>query len=255
MKHSHHQKRRSTNESGNVLIYILIAIALISALSYAVSSSNRGSLAGVDSERTRLQTSEILEYADIVSKAVTQLRLRGCDDTEFSFQNNITATDYTNTGDPTGDDTCHIFHVSGGGIQYRAPDTNWLDSANNAEDFYGELFFTGTSCVADVGPIFANCTTEAPASLELMMVIPFIKEDLCIALNETLGVGTAGAAPPQDSSNAWSASNPEFTGAYTDSISLLDVGTGDLRGKTSGCFEGANVPDGGYHFYKVLLAR
>lgn len=254
MKRIHPSKNRK-NESGNVLFYILIAVALLAALSYAVSSSSRGSLSGVDAEKTRLAVSEILEYANVMGNAVTQLKLRGCKDTEFSFENNITATDYANTGDPTGDQTCHIFHVSGGGVQYKEPEAIWLDNAYTAEDFYGELFFTGTSCVSDIGGIHANCTTAAPDSLELIMIIPFIQEEICIELNRTLGVGTAGAAPPVDSSHAWSTTNPEFKGVYTNAVSLLDVGTGDLRGKTSGCFEGATTPDGGFHFYKVLVAR
>lgn len=241
-------------EKGNVLIYILIAVVLIAALSYAVASSNRSSGNGLDTERLRMAATEILEYTNVVSNAVTQLRLRGCTDTQISFENTVSATNYSN-GNAPANDSCDVFSVAGGGVHYLAPRPIWLDSTYGSASYYSELFFSGTSCVTDVGPLYGNCTTAAPASLELIMYIPYITRDICIELNRVLKVGPAGNAPPVDSNHAWATTNPNFRGSYTSAISLYDTANGYLRGKTAGCFEGQTTPNGGFHFYKVLIAR
>ena len=126
------------SESGNVLLYILIAVVLLSALTFAVSQSNRGNVQQLSEDRARLLATEIVDYAEIISNAVAQLRLRGCSDTEISFENPI-AAGYTN-----GTDTfCQIFHPDGGGITYVAPDEalgtglEWSFSGNRYIDNVG----------------------------------------------------------------------------------------------------------------------
>ena len=62
-------------QNGNVLFYILIATALIGALSYAIANSTRGNSDQLTAERARLLASEIIEYAGTMEAGVTQLSL------------------------------------------------------------------------------------------------------------------------------------------------------------------------------------
>ena len=75
----------NSSESGNVLFYILIAVALLAALSYTVAQSTRGNVGQLSAERARLYATEIIENANVMSSAVSQLRLRGVDLDELCF--------------------------------------------------------------------------------------------------------------------------------------------------------------------------
>jgi hypothetical protein len=83
------------------------------------------------------------------------------------------------------------------------------------------------------------------------MVVPFLKEEICRQLNRLSGFADGNAAPPTEANNAWSAS-PAFQGAYAVPEQISEASN-----QKSGCFEGASGsrPDGGYHYFKVLLAR
>src|SRR5688572_27747154 len=96
-------------ERGNVMFYILIAIALLSALIFAVSQSGRGNVQKVNVEKARMLGEEILEYSNNVSTAFAQLRLRGCKLEEMNFDNTIIAG-YTNAGAPA-DKSCDVFDL------------------------------------------------------------------------------------------------------------------------------------------------
>ncbi len=245
-------KTSRRNERGNVLIYILVAIALIAALSYAVSQSSRGSAEAMGEERRNLAASEILDYANVLLSATSQLKLRGCKPGEMNYANNFFGG-YTNTDAP-GDNSCDIFHVNGGGVEIKKPLNEWLDSGFSADALYGDLLFTAATCIDDVGSGSGGCDSAGVGAADLIFVMPFIKREICETLNAKLSVGTAGAAPPVDDGQAWSNTNTEFTGTFDGGVILQDAGN-ILDGKQAGCFQGDSNPAGGYHFYKVLLAR
>ncbi|MCD8562902.1 MAG: hypothetical protein LRY54_02370 [Alphaproteobacteria bacterium] len=106
------------SESGNVLLYILISVVLLAALSYAVTRSISSGGDQMNSERARMAATEILGYANSVANAASQLRLRGCKLAELSFEG--ASGTYTNASTP-GDNTCKIFHASGGGVEVQTP--------------------------------------------------------------------------------------------------------------------------------------
>ena len=97
------------SERGNALLYILIAVALIAALSYVVSRGQRGNTSTLTDQQARLAAQEIIDYGNDLANAVQKLRLRGCTDTQVSFENNI-VTEYTNPNAPA-DKSCHVFDV------------------------------------------------------------------------------------------------------------------------------------------------
>jgi hypothetical protein len=81
--------KRTPAERGNVMFYILIAVALLAALIFAVAQSGRGNIQQVSEEKARLFATEIIQYTGTMANGVAQLRLRGVRDTEISFDNPV----------------------------------------------------------------------------------------------------------------------------------------------------------------------
>ncbi len=251
------KKYPRSSERGNVLFYILIAVALLAALSVAISQSGRGNINKLSEDKARLYATEILEYANIVASATAQLRLRGCDDDEISLENSVVAG-YTNAGAPA-DNSCHIFHTGGGGVQWRGPETEWLDTTQSAETDYGNLFFPSTTCILNVGTNSATLCNSAGDDEELVLIMSWLKEEVCIQLNVLVGVDNPSDVPPIDTDSAWDGAYTKFTGSYSGDFEIGNEGTGDLYAETAGCFEGnsgaTDPPQNTFHFYKVLIAR
>lgn len=245
---------RAPSEKGNVLIYVLIAVALLAALSFAVSESTRGTGAGVSTEKARLLATEIIEYGNVVAQATAQLRLRGCQISQLSFENNIVGG-YENTNAPA-DNSCHIFNIAGGGVEWIDPPAEWLDASNAASDFYGEIFIPNSTCVVDVGTTSNSAagTCDADGDEDLIMTIPWVKYDICYQINELTGMGNPGGDVPLDNALAWGTN--KFQGSLGGA---LEIGNGPdvavFRNQKAGCFEGSAAQAGGYHFYQVLAAQ
>lgn len=231
------------NESGSVLFYILIAIVLFAALSFAMSQMNRGGGGESNRELRRLQASEILQYTRALQTAIRNMKIEGTEDDEISFETTAVAGyNYASCGD-----ACKVFAADGGNMAYMIPAaSDWLDSTQSAGVNFGQWVFSGNNNVVDVG-------TAAP---DLLAILPWVREDLCVEINRLLGIDNPGGQPPNDDSDAHLAT--KFQGTYTASQS---IGGGDpeIEGQRAGCFQGDDnltSPEAGtYHFYQVLIAR
>lgn len=245
-------------ERGNVMFYIFIAVALLAALSYAVSESTRGNVAQLSEEQARLHATEIIEYGNIVAQAVGQLRLRGCDLDEMNMDNAL-VTGYTNAGAPA-DGSCNVFDVRGGGVEWRDVPQDWLDSAQSAQTEYGNLFIPIDTCVIDVGTNSSTLCNDSGSDEELLLIVPWIKREICLQLNTLLDITNPSGVPPTESSNAWGSGYDKFTGTLGGTEEIGDGGTAatHLTGRTAGCFAGVGTstpPANSYHFFRVLQAR
>ncbi|PCJ97802.1 MAG: hypothetical protein COA45_08930 [Zetaproteobacteria bacterium] len=239
------------SQSGNVLVYILIAVALLAALSYTIAQSGRGSIASMHAEQSRLHATEIIEYGGILGQAVSQIRLRGYLESEISLENNIVAG-YTNVN--CTDSECEIFDVNGGGVRYLAPKPAWLDGAQSAQLRYGELYFNAESSAVDVG---SNAD-------DLILFIPYLKKEVCMAVNKQLDLTPASRDVPLETHGPF-AVNIKFVGSYGSAFDRKVSGDGTtgqtdiLYGKMAGCTEAsgtASTPASGtFHYYQVLIAR
>lgn len=242
-------------QSGNVLFYILIGVALLAALSYTVAQSGRGNVSTLEADKAALYATEVVAYGNVLAHAAAQLRLRGYRDTELSFENPV-LSGYANAGCP--EDGCKIFSPDGAGVTYSAPKTEWLDPTLSASTGYGQYYITGNSCVAEVGAGGASCHSDSADDEELILILPYVDKTLCAKINDLSGVPNPSGDPPQDGANAFSMNAHKFTGSYTETYPIGDGGgaADNLKGKPSGCFEGGGTPAAGtYHYYKVLLAR
>ena len=229
------------SERGSVLFYILIAVVLLAALSYAVAQSGRGSISAVNEEKSKLVAGEIMEYANAIGNAVAQLRLRGIKDTDLCFDDdNWGVLNYPNAS--CSDDTKKIFHLKGGGVTWRKAPAEAMDPAA-APDYLWHIY--GSNEIDEVGT-----TCGADSCDDLILVVDELSLQVCQQINESLHVTGPAAVPPGDTS----LDEARFTGVYNFQETIGDdVNGAELRGKTAGCF--LNGATSKYVFYKVLVSR
>lgn len=256
------------SSSGNALFLILIAVALFAALSYAVTNSGRGG-GGIDRENAQIAAAQIIQYAGQIEQAITRLNIiSGCGDSDISFYYDSNAdgtvqtdgTDvYYNANSPTPDN-CHVFSQLGAGLTYTAPNGEWLDNSNSASAHYGEIYFTSSTCVPNVGSGDTSCDSSGSADEDVVMFIPYIQQAICENIVQTLDIAQPSGDIPIDQTSAWS-NNAYFDGTFVNGRKLANTAgadtSGTLVGQRTGCFEGGGtVPASNtYHFYHVVMAR
>lgn len=223
------------SQSGNVLFYILIGVALLAALSFAVSQNSRGTLTSLTDQQAGLMATEIIEHAHILSNAVSQIRLQGYEDTEISFENTSEAG-YINASCAASD--CEIFDISGGGVSWQTVSTQSAASATSKWQITGEMAVQdiGTTCTA------ASCT-------ELLALALDIEQSVCSKINEKLDIALPSVIPDNPD-----AAYAKFTGTYSYGDTIGNVaGSSKLATLSAGCFY--STADDIHIFYKVLIAR
>lgn len=212
------------SQSGNVFFYILMAIVLFAALSYAVSQGNRGNTSMLTDQQAKLVAQEVIEYAQTVAGAVQKLKLRGCSDTQISFENTV-ETGYTNTNAPT-DKSCHIFDLNGGSINY-----------NNG---LGVWLITGNLKIQGVGSSTTN----------LNLILPSVAQSTCENINNFLSESAPTTIDGYSGTVAtFDGDASSYTAATTPTIG--DTAS-EYEGVTSFCFQKAAND---YEFVQVLLSR
>lgn len=212
--------------SGNVLFYILIAVALFAALSYTVAQSGRGvSGSSMTRESDRLRALEFVDYASGLHSAVSLLRARGCAEEEISFENDFSSANYTNPHAPS-DERCHVFSLRGGAVNY-----------NNAYD----QVFTGSYIIS---------------GLETDLIVD-IRVDLstCQALNDVLNINAGEGAPLQDKLSAGVPFQGDYTIAPTASSNQRIIAE-IYREKGTGCRTNSGSGNSAvYQYHSVLISR
>ena len=117
-------------ESGSVMVWLLVAVALFASLSYVVAENMRGGNPEVMTrELAKNHATEILQFASAIRRAVQTLKIDGIEDTELSFENNI-LTGYANANCTS--EYCKVFSINGGGVSYTQPNPQWLDMSQES---------------------------------------------------------------------------------------------------------------------------
>jgi hypothetical protein len=231
-----HQYR--ANQCGNVLFFILIAVILFAALSFAVTQSGRNTNGAIlGSEKSSALASEMLDYSNALKTAVQQLKIKGVREKEISFATAL-LSGYTNSDCSTAD--CQVFSPTGGAVIYQKPPIDWLDSSYEGQANYGEWIFVGNACIADIGLGGTGCESDSVDNEELIAIMPYVKQSICTQLVEKSGLSTMPV-------NVGADSLVKFTGTFSEG-SLFDTVT-----RPFGCFSGGGMA--GYYMYQVLLAR
>lgn len=247
--------KREDGERGSTLFLILIAVVLFAAVSFAVTNS-RGGSGTTEKEKAALVASEIIQYAALIENAVTRaLVTNKCSDTQISFENTLIAG-YANASAPA-DKSCHVFDPAGGGLTPQRPPSAALDGVNMAKSRYNEYWYMGISKIFGIGTNYVNSTD--PDGKELLMIIPWLARDVCIALDKALGVPLqSGDAPITVGTHwqTWQRWDGNYGGIYGYYLYAANLST---HKKWSACLKGCptcTTPLAGtYAFYHVLIAR
>ncbi len=240
-------KRHS--ERGNILLYILLAVVLLAALTYAVAGTSRsGGITHLSDSKASTLSTEILTYANHLKTAISKLSLRGCTETQINFENTVVAG-YVNATAPV-DDSCDVFAASAGAVTWVTPPDDMNDGT--------PWFYTGAA-VAHNSNGYASSNSAADA--DLVMMISGLPQNLCTKINKQLGItGT----PINDSTYG---DTTKFQGSYSyaEDINGLPEASQpspcsapstaqNFCGRDAGCFR----EEGGtqrYVFFQVLLRR
>lgn len=250
MSVSQKERQPKDMQNGSALLWILIGVVLFAALAFAVTRGMRGGNETViASEVSKTRAIDVVQYGNALRAAVQNLRIEGVTPQLISFETPL-LTGYANTA--CTEARCKIFDPSGGGLAYRDPAKEWLDSKQSAQPFFGQWYFPPNVCVEDIGSGGAGCDSDGMDNEDMIAILPWVRREICIEINNKLGVANPGGNPPVESGDGWSGAGTQFTGTFTDSVIL------EQPGQTAGCFAGngtATPPAGAYAFFQVLMAR
>lgn len=238
MTHKH-----SAHNSGNILIAILIAIALMGALTVVMSDGFSGAKSISDTEMDA-KARKILEYSQSVKDAVELLYLqKGLSETEFLFAHQKNHSDYGD--DPGTTPEKQVFSQLGGGATFMWPIPEGINNGTPWE-FYGKTF------APEVGTTGYDGLSE-----DLMIVLPNVTESFCRAINKTVGYATTDAIPSDYNSCAIDKTAARWNNSYPSGGGIgntMDKGSeGWLHTPAPyGCVQCAGPV---YYYYYTLLAR
>lgn len=247
LKNPEQKSEHNKSQCGSAIFYILIVVILFAALGAAVSNMMRGpASSSMSKEKQGIYAAEILSYAQHVRNTVKDLQIsNNCEDTDLSFEASNLSNRYEHS--PAARDECKIFHSDGGAQPWSLP---------SAEAFLGsqrQWMFHSMHCVSMVGTgqTSAGCVASAK---ELMMDIPGLKKDVCIAINDSLGITNPGDNPPTENH---SVTTQLFDGTYSDATNTTGLlTTPEIQGYRAGCIQDiVGSYSGLYIFYQVLIAR
>ncbi len=234
-------------ERGSAILWILVAVGLFAALNYAFNSSSRTSTSLLSDAEAEAYANQIIQYGNEVKATVKRLQLRGCSDTEISFENDV-VTGYENLNAPD-DGSCDVFNIAGGGLNWKSPPSSSLDRALNSNEAFGQYFFSGRAQILDIGQ---NCGNEN--CNELLMLVGFLNSTQCEILNkqythdsDIIINESINQVPPDN--------NDIFVGIYDFSNSpVIGDTAASLAKQSAGCVKRGNSTYG-YTYYHVLIAR
>lgn len=218
----------SRSQNGNVLFFILIAVALVGLLTMAIQSSSQTGSENIDDETLLIQASEIRQYATELENAVRFIMQNGHSENDLRFAHPEAHPDY---GNITISSETQIFHRSGGAATYRLPRSR----VNNGDrwEFYAGTHLPGAG------------TDRA----DLIAVLPNINEPLCQMINKQIGY----TGQPLDTGACLHEGPAERfdSGNFSSTANTVDVSSFS----STPAFQGCVLCGSNYHFYHVLMAR
>lgn len=225
------RNKTSIAESGNVFLIILVAVVLFAALAFTISRGFRSSTTTTMSDREiALAATDIITYAQQVSRGVDRLRRKGVSENDISFdQSDVSG--YTHSSPQP--DSNKVFNPSGAGVTWKSPQAGANDGSS--------WVFTGATCIGDMGTGATGCDSDTDSNEELIAVLPNVIDDLCTEINDRLSISSI----PADTGGG--ASSTKFTGSFADGTEIILAG-GPYN---EACFSRG----GNNYFYSVLLVR
>lgn len=231
-------------EQGNVLFLILIAVALFAALSYAVTQSSRSGGGSANNETSLISSATVTQYPASIRTAIIRMMV----------SNNIAASELQFNA-PSDFSACTstarcVFHPSGGGATY-APSPADVVTTGSVQPWV----FNGENQVWNVG---TSATPPTSATVEIIALLPNVKDAICNKINTELGIGSTPTETGIDVTHALG------TGANGGGITWVnglaaggapgtigDSSGSSLNGQAFGCFKQSSVN----YYYHVLIEQ
>lgn len=247
-------------QNGNILFLILLAVVLFAALSYAVTSSMRGGGKDMSAEAAQSSAAQILNTVNLIGATVQRLQLvNNCRDTEINFANNfVRPASYVNNNSPE-DKRCNVFDPAGGGAVISKITESALEPCNTSSSNpqmcgggvlvseRGYARFTGNYAIRNIGTSISSSGIMDSTSVELAMLVPKLKKEVCLAINDALGIANPSGNPPSVAGTLFT-NVSIFTGTY------LSTQNGGPIGQPTACVRDA-YDNGVYFLYHVLIPR
>lgn len=231
---SHNKIHHRQHESGNVLIIILLAVALIGALTAAMQSTSQQS-AHIDKETLILRVSEVQRYTSELERGITYIMQNGYSESDIRFAHPNAHSDY---GDLSADSdkSDQVFDRIGGAAHYGEPPKNINDGST--WEFYGN------TALPHVGSDAA----------ELIVVLPNVTQDFCERANSIIGYDNT-SQPTDSSACIHGGASQRFDNAtqFDSSPNTVEDATFSIKPSMQGCVQCTS--DNSYHFFHVLMAR
>jgi len=246
IRHKNHDK-----QSGNILFIILIAVALFSALSYAVTSSSGTATSNSLREQNLVTSATLIQYPAQLKIAVDRMRITkriAPTDIEFNKPDDLSSC--------TSDEVC-LFHPDGGAANYMQPNSDVMALWANHDWRFTSLWrveYLGTT------PPTGASAQEHADSKELTMVLVDVKPEICNKLHEKLNLSAVETSMVSDTTVNTLLNGADLDNGWTPSTAGDAIGirvsannfAENLEGQPAGCFISTQ---GTYYFYSVLVER
>jgi hypothetical protein len=170
-------KEHRSQESGNAMIYVLVAIVLFAGLSFTLSRNTNSNEGGsLSDERAGIYATELISYTAQVKSIIDQMLFSGTDINDLDFRDPSDATFNAGTQRQRAD---RVFHPEGGGMVKAAiPDAITTQSISNPPAGW----YIGR---------FNNVEWTSSTSDDVILVAYQISESVCAKINEKINGSTA----------------------------------------------------------------
>jgi len=215
-----------SKQSGNVLIYVLIAVVLLAALTFAMTRQDSGTSGsgGLTDDKADLKAGELIQYATAARSTVEQMQtMSNVLPTELSFAKQGDAA-YT-----TGSNTPKVYHPGGGGLEVFVPEA--------------ELFSGGArGWTAQQG---TNVTWTPSTASDVIFTFLDVNPKICAAINDRL-------YKDKTIPTITLAATAVFVNGGGDDVDFTTASCASCEGKPSYCVKDSA---GAYAFYNVIVSR
>ncbi len=210
--------QRNSAESGNAFFIVMVGVVLFAALMFTFSRGVRQGGDNLSEKNVEMAATELIDTAQKYERAVSRLRLKGCSENQISFDlhngtlktADDTAQNYVNAASPA-DFSCHVFHPNGGNLTpYLLPESYVVDNGPVCA-----VCTHARSLHFSAATVIGNGVDSGAEGSDLVLWMGRVTRDVCIEINNRLGIANPGGAPPVDPWNC-TPSDPPFTGSFAN---------------------------------------
>lgn len=237
-------KRTPDSQSGNVLWFILLAVALLGFLTLVVSRIGSSVEQSGNVEMTRIKASALMRYMASIETSVSKMLAQGISENDLDF-----AAINAGHNNPNCTQTqCEVFHVEGGGMSFRKP-----------SEILGDTSITDNWVVSSGNRIYnIGCNDNTEECTDLLLLMPHVPKSVCLQINAIAHItNPSGDAPRQNEiyqGTGFDGTYTPLSGSYIGGTNAVNESP-QVAGKPAGCVYEFGGGQNTYYAYKVLLAR